>query len=58
MSDPFRPDRQRSWLDKRRDKIVDEIQANRRGEYRVPTWLLVLGLLASILVIVAALIYG
>jgi hypothetical protein len=31
-----------SRLEKRRRKIADEIARNRRGEYRVPTWVLVL----------------
>jgi hypothetical protein len=29
-----------SWLDRRREKIVEEIQRNRRGDYKVPTWVL------------------
>jgi hypothetical protein len=29
-------------LVRRRRKIIEEIERNRRGEYRVPTWLLVL----------------
>jgi hypothetical protein len=29
-----------SWITRRRDRIVAEIQRNRRGEYRVPTWVL------------------
>ena len=29
-------------LEKRRRKIADEIARNRRGEYRIPTWVLVL----------------
>ncbi|BCJ62876.1 hypothetical protein [Micromonospora endophytica] len=29
-----------SWLDRRREKIRDEIARNRRGEYVVPTWVL------------------
>jgi hypothetical protein len=32
----------------RRERIVKEILANRRGEYRVPTWVLVLALFAMI----------
>jgi hypothetical protein len=32
----------------RREKIRDEIEANRRGEYTVPTWVLFLALLAMI----------
>ncbi|OLB64008.1 MAG: hypothetical protein AUI10_12885 [Actinobacteria bacterium 13_2_20CM_2_72_6] len=37
------------WLDRRRRKIREEIERNRRGEYRVPTWVL-----AAILVAVLA----
>ena len=33
------------WLGRRRRKIKEEIERNRRGEYRVPTWALVLILL-------------
>jgi hypothetical protein len=29
-----------SRLERRRNKIVEEIQANRRGEFTVPTWVL------------------
>jgi hypothetical protein len=32
----------------RRERIVGEILANRRGEYRVPTWVLFLALIAMI----------
>lgn len=39
-----RPGRSR----RRREKIVAEIERNRRGEYTVPTWALVLILLALI----------
>jgi hypothetical protein len=38
-----------SWLDRRREKIVEEIQRNRRGDYRVPTW--VLAALLAVIVI-------
>jgi hypothetical protein len=27
-------------LQRRRDKVIAEIERNRRGEYRVPTWVL------------------
>ena len=38
-----------SWLERKREKAVEEILRNRRGEYTVPTW--VLGaLLGAILV--------
>lgn len=43
-------------MQRRRDKIVAEIQANRRGEYAVPTWVLTAALLAIVLGF-AALIY-
>lgn len=33
-------DVQRNWAQRRRDKIHNEIEANRRGEYTVPTWVL------------------
>ena len=34
-----------SRLERRRNKIVEEIQANRRGEFTVPTWVLAVVLL-------------
>jgi hypothetical protein len=48
--DPFasRTQRRRARFDRRREKIVEEIQRNRRGEYKVPTWVLVAALLALI----------
>jgi hypothetical protein len=48
--DPFasRTQRRRARLDRRREKIVAEIQRNRRGEHKVPTWVLVAILLAII----------
>jgi len=44
MADPGRE--RQSWLERRREKVVAEIERNRRGEYRVPTWVLVAALLA------------
>jgi hypothetical protein len=42
---PERPDEIRlSRIQRRRKKIRDEIERNRRGEYTVPTWVLVLAL--------------
>jgi hypothetical protein len=38
-----------AWLARRRRKIREEIERNRRGEYRVPTWVL-----AAILVAILA----
>lgn len=44
---PERPPGQvrQSWLERRREKVVAEIQRNRRGEYTVPTWVLAAALL-------------
>jgi len=36
------------WLQRRRDKIVAEIERNRRGEYTVPTWVLVVAVAAIV----------
>jgi hypothetical protein len=44
------------WGRERREKIVQEILANRRGEYQVPTWVLGLCLAAMIAVILGVLI--
>ena len=30
-----------SWLDRKRAKVAAEVARNRRGEHRVPTWVLV-----------------
>ncbi|MGW0433480.1 hypothetical protein ACWDV4_13210 [Micromonospora sp. NPDC003197] len=35
----------RSWVERRRQKISDEIARNRRGEYTVPTWVLAAALI-------------
>jgi len=44
-SDRGSPERERrTWVDRRRDKIAEEIARNRRGEYTVPTWVLALAL--------------
>jgi hypothetical protein len=32
----------------RREKIIQEIMANRRGEFRVPTWMLAVALVVMI----------
>ena len=37
-----------AWLVRRRRKIKDEVERNRRGEYRVPTWVLALILVAFV----------
>ncbi len=45
-----------TWLERRREKIVAEIQANKRGEYTVPTWVLAVALVAMIVAICAWLV--
>lgn len=40
----------RSWVERRRAKIAEEVARNRRGEYTVPTWVLA----AALTLIVAA----
>ncbi len=36
------------WAQRRRSKIRDEIERNRRGEYKVPTWVLAVILVAFV----------
>ncbi|MER7166401.1 hypothetical protein ABT336_10095 [Micromonospora sp. NPDC000207] len=38
----------RNWVDRRRERIRDEIARNRRGEYTVPTWVLAVALAAMV----------
>jgi hypothetical protein len=42
----------------RRDKIREEIEANRRGEYVVPTWVLALALLLMVGTLAALVAYA
>jgi len=46
MIDADSPDDQRKpgLIQRRRQKIADEIARNRRGDYRVPTWVLAVAL--------------
>ncbi len=37
-----------NYLQRRREKIREEIERNRRGEYTVPTWVLALALVAIV----------
>jgi hypothetical protein len=41
-------EQEQNWLQRRREKYVAEIQRNRRGENKVPTWVLVLLLVAMV----------
>jgi len=36
------------WLQKRREKVREEVERNRRGEYTVPTWVFAVLLAALI----------
>lgn len=42
------PEARLSWVQRRREKIAAEIERNRRGDYRVPTWVLVMLLVAFV----------
>jgi hypothetical protein len=42
------PRAREAWLVRRRRKIQEEIERNRRGEYKVPTWVLVALLVAIV----------
>jgi hypothetical protein len=46
----------KQWGRERREKVVQEILANRRGEYRVPTWVLAVCLVLMIAAIVSVLV--
>ena len=48
----------RARWNRRRDNIVAEIERNRRGEYRVPTWVLAIVLVAIIAAIAAFVLLG
>jgi hypothetical protein len=48
----------KSRLDRRREKIANEIQRNRRGEYTVPTWVLAVLLVAILAGFAALAIFG
>ena len=49
MANPSPPNRKNlTWAERRRQKIRDEIERNRRGEYTVPTWVLTLALVAMV----------
>jgi hypothetical protein len=58
MAEPTRPDPETverdvadgrdARINRRRDRIVNEIQRNRRGDYRIPTWVLATALAALV----------
>jgi hypothetical protein len=53
-----RSDDVRGRVDRRRDNIVAEIERNRRGEHRVPTWALALVLVVLVAAIAAFVAFG
>jgi hypothetical protein len=58
--DPFQTPRQyrQGWLQRRREKMIAEIERNRRGEYTVPTWVLAAILAAFVLFWVGLIIFS
>ena len=58
--DPFATQgEQRHGLRQRRQqKIINEIQRNRRGEYQVPTWVLVAAIVFVVAAFAALLTFG
>jgi hypothetical protein len=47
-----------SLMGRRRQKIIDEIERNRRGEYVVPTWVLTAALVVLVAGIAALIIFA
>jgi hypothetical protein len=47
-----------SLIARRRQKIIDEVERNRRGEYTVPTWVLTVALVALVAGIVALVVFA
>jgi hypothetical protein len=47
-----------SLMARRRQRIIDEIQRNRRGEYTVPTWVLTAALVLLVAGIAALVIFA
>jgi hypothetical protein len=50
MAEPERTNEEMraGYLQRKRQKVRDEIERNRRGEYKVPTWVLALALLVVV----------
>ena len=55
---PSRAQLRQNRLDRKRAKIVAEIQRNRRGEFTVPTWVLTALLLLIIAGVAAVIIFA
>jgi hypothetical protein len=52
------PQERQSWVERRRERIREEVQRNRRGEYTVPTWVLAAALIAIVAGIAALVIFS
>jgi hypothetical protein len=52
-----RDQQRQGWLGRRRDRVVAEIERNRRGDYKVPTWVLAMGIVAVLLIWAAIVIW-
>ena len=46
------------WVQNRRRKVVEEIERNRRGDYRIPTWVLAIALGTIVATWVAVIIFA
>jgi hypothetical protein len=46
------------WIQTRRRKVIDEIDRNRRGEYRIPTWVLAAALGIIVVAWVAVIVFA
>ncbi|MFC7550085.1 hypothetical protein [Plantactinospora sp. GCM10030261] len=58
-TDPAGDDgRRQTWVERRRNKIAEEIARNRRGEYTVPTWVLALALVLIVGAWVALIVFS
>lgn len=53
----FREARKPRW-ERRREKIRNEIERNRRGDYKIPTWVLAALLVAIVVAWAAVIIFG
>ncbi|GAB3075934.1 hypothetical protein [Micromonospora schwarzwaldensis] len=46
-----------NWIDRRREKIRTEIERNRRGDHKVPTWVLAAALVLIVVAWVGLILY-
>ena len=57
LPDPLSPLKM-GYFERRRAKIRAEIERNRRGEYKVPTWVLAAALIAVVVVWFALIVFS